>query len=89
MNVTIDREKFKENYFHQKFETLMQRLLTPDNFTKFCTDCQWTHDLRMCIDKEYAHYVSDEFGSWGTFDDFIRTLNYSTEYVVFDALSYK
>lgn len=88
-NRIIFKEGFKENYFHKKFETLMQSLLTPDNFAKFCNNCQWTYDLRMCIDKEYGNYVSDEYGSWGTFDDFVRTLEYNTEYVVFDALDYK
>lgn len=89
VNRIIFKEGFKENYFHQQFEILMQRLLTPDSFSKFCADCQWAYNLRMVIDKEYANYVSDEYGSWGTFDDFVRTLSYNTEYVVFDALDYK
>lgn len=88
-NRIIFKEGFKENYFHQKFETFMQRVLTPDCFTKFCTDCQWAYRLKLCINCDYEHYVSDEYGSWETFDDFVRNLIYSTEYVVFDALSYK
>ena len=88
-NEIVFKEGFKENYFHQKFETFMQHILRSDNFVKFCTDAPYTWELKRCIDREYDNYIADNYGSWETFDNFVRSLNYNTEYVVFDALGYK
>lgn len=92
-NLTIKfKSGFKEKYFQEKWDTLIKTLIgNPDSFNAFCglnKNVDFTYNLKKLISEEFGFYVSDEYGSYETLDDFIRSVSYDKEYKVFDVIDY-
>lgn len=86
------KEGFKEVYFRNQWNELIKNLIGyPDSYDRFCgniKDYDLSYRLGQLISEKYGFYVSDEYGSYDTLDDFLRTIDYNIEYKIFDSLDY-
>lgn len=92
-NLTIKfKPGFKEKYFQEKWDNLIKTLIgNPDSFNAFCglnKNVDFSYNLKKLISTEFEFYVSDDYGSYETLDDFIRSVSYDKEYKVFDVIDY-
>lgn len=92
-NLTITfKEGFKEAYFRDNWNKLIKNLIgDPDSYARFCgniKDYDLSYRLGQLISEKYGFYMSDEYGSYDTLDDFLRTIDYNVEYKIFDSLDY-
>ncbi len=85
------RPGFKEAYFRKKWETLVKNVIgAPDAFEQFCgiKQTDFAYRCKKLLSEEYGFYVSDEYGSYETLDEFIRRVNYDKTYKCFDTVDY-
>lgn len=92
-NLTIIfKEGFKDAYFRKSWNDLLKNLIgSPDSYDRFCgniKDCDVAYRLGQLINEKYGFYISDEYCSYDTLDDFIRSVDYDKEYKVFDSVDY-
>lgn len=92
-NLTIKfKSGFKEKYFQEKWDNLIKTLIgNPNSFNAFCglnKNVDFSYNLKKLISTEFEFYVSDDYGSYETLDDFIRSVSYDKEYKVFDCVDY-
>lgn len=92
-NLTIKfKSGFKEKYFQENWDKLIKTLIgNPDSFNAFCglnKNVDFSYNLKKLISEEFGFYVSDDYGSYETLDDFIRSVSYDKEYKVFDCVDY-
>ena len=92
-NLTIKfKSGFKEKYFQEHWDKLIKTLIgNPDSFNAFCglnKNVDFAYNLKKLISEEFGFYVSDDYGSYETLDDFIRSVSYDKEYKVFDCVDY-
>lgn len=84
---------FKELYFKPKWEKLLKQVLgNPDAFDQFCGNAKHSNDImydvKKCIDEEFGFYVADDYGSYETFDSFVRRIDYDETYVIYASVDY-
>lgn len=94
--VDIDKEKhtfifkkgFKENYFNIAWQRLEKHIDQVDAFHKFSESVDFAKTATQLINEQHGYYQSDQYGSYQTFDDFVRSISYDVEYSVVETMSY-